>query len=135
MGFRYSAKSEAKLETCCWQLQLLMRYVLQKWDNTIMEGHRTDEKQEELFAAKMSKKRGGESKHNRLPSLAVDVVPFVNGKPSFNQHHCMFFAGYVLAVAELLNIPVRWGGNWDGDGEVVTDQSFQDLCHFEIEEK
>ena len=25
-------------------------------------------------------------------------------------------AGYVLAVADELDIEVRWGGDWDGDG-------------------
>jgi hypothetical protein len=27
---------------------------------------------------------------------------------------------------------VRWGGNWDQDGVILADQSFNDLPHFEL---
>lgn len=37
----------------------------------------------------------------------------------------------VLATVKL-GIDIRWGGNWDMDGEPVTDQNFQDLVHFEL---
>jgi peptidoglycan L-alanyl-D-glutamate endopeptidase CwlK len=33
-----------------------------------------------------------------------------------------------------LGVKLRWGGNWDRDGEPVTDQDFQDLVHFELAE-
>ncbi len=37
-------------------------------------------------------------------------------------------------VAKGCWINIRWGGNWDQDGEPVTDQDFQDLMHYEIVE-
>lgn len=70
--------------------------------------------------------------HNRFPSKAIDVAPYVNGKASYDYRHCCFFAGVVLAIAGMLKIKVRWGGNWDMDEEVMTDQDFQDLVHFEL---
>jgi len=37
----------------------------------------------------------------------------------------------MLAAAALAKVKIRWGGNWDMDGEPVTDQEFQDLVHYE----
>jgi hypothetical protein len=31
-----------------------------------------------------------------------------------------------------VGVMIRWGGNWDMDGEPITDQDFQDLVHFEL---
>jgi len=36
-----------------------------------------------------------------------------------------------LSVGKMLEVDLRWGGNWDMDGEPITDQDFQDLVHFE----
>ena len=44
-----------------------------------------------------------------------------------------YFAGIVKGVALKLNIPIRWGGDWDSDTQ-VKDQTFFDLPHFEIKE-
>lgn len=46
---------------------------------------------------------------------------------------CRFyhFAGFVLATAARLGTPIRWGGDWDGDGDFM-DQTFDDLVHFEL---
>ena len=40
---------------------------------------------------------------------------------------------HLLRVAAGLDIEIRWGGDWDGDNE-FTDQSFDDLVHFETRE-
>jgi peptidoglycan L-alanyl-D-glutamate endopeptidase CwlK len=42
-----------------------------------------------------------------------------------------FYGGIVRAVAEYEKIPIRWGGDWDGDTEVL-DQTFNDLGHIEL---
>ncbi|MFQ5990813.1 MAG: hypothetical protein ACE5NA_00110 [Nitrospiraceae bacterium] len=43
------------------------------------------------------------------------------------------FGGFVLGVAEMMDIPIRWGGDWDGD-RTFRDQNFNDLSHFELSE-
>tara|TARA_R110000822_G_scaffold293632_1_gene415673 strand:+ start:61 stop:528 length:468 start_codon:yes stop_codon:yes gene_type:complete len=40
----------------------------------------------------------------------------------------------VLQAAEELGVPIRWGADWDGDGQ-HTDHSFIDWVHFELPEK
>ena len=58
-------------------------------------------------------------------------VPVINGKLSWEKEHCLVLAGMVLAIGKTLGHSIRWGGNWDMDGEPITDQDFQDLVHFE----
>jgi peptidoglycan L-alanyl-D-glutamate endopeptidase CwlK len=44
-----------------------------------------------------------------------------------------YLAGVIQCAAAELGYDLRWGGNWDGDGEIIKDQKFNDLPHFEIE--
>jgi len=46
-----------------------------------------------------------------------------------NQFYLM--AGHIQSIATRLDYEIRWGGDWDRDGE-LTDQTFMDLGHFEI---
>ena len=105
-------------------------------DITIVEGRRSKSRQNMLFADGKSRLQWPNSKHNVLEptgrSMAVDAAPFVNGDVSWRKEHCIFLAGVVLAVANRLQVPLRWGGNWDMDREPVTDQDFQDLVHYEL---
>jgi len=127
---KFSKESQAKLATCISELQLLFNNIIRYRDCTIVEGHRTQTRQNELFKLGKSKLRYPHSKHNVYPSLAVDVAPYT-GELNWNQSQCYYFAGYVIRMAEELNIPIRWGGDWDTDHE-VTDQNFNDLVHFEL---
>ena len=61
--------------------------------------------------------------------MAVDVSPFPIDWNDANRFH--HFAGYVLAVAQSLDIKIRWGGDWNGDLQFKTEK-FRDLPHFEL---
>jgi hypothetical protein len=37
------------------------------------------------------------------------------------------------AIAQEEGFHIRWGGDWDGDGD-LTDQQFDDLFHIEVKE-
>jgi hypothetical protein len=39
--------------------------------------------------------------------------------------------GMIRGIAKQLNVKVRWGGDWDSDGD-VKDNGFDDLVHVEI---
>ena len=135
MTLYFGKRSEANLETASLSLQHLMRQALalNLIDFSITEGFRPRFKQDEYFAAGKSKVRWPNSKHNIQPySGAVDAVPYVRGKLSYNYYHCCFLAGVILALAKKISVPVRWGGNWDMDLEPITDQDFNDLVHFEL---
>lgn len=42
-----------------------------------------------------------------------------------------YLAGLVRKHADILNIKIRWGGDWDSDQDFF-DQTFYDLVHFEL---
>ena len=140
--YKFGNKSKERLNTCHEDLRLIANIAIQRSqiDFGIAEGHRTVERQYDLYKAGLSKidgvnKRG---KHNYKPSLAFDIYAWVNGRCSYDQRYIIFIAGVILAVAKELKeqgriqTELRWGGNWDGDGQIITDQSFNDLVHFEI---
>jgi len=136
LKFHYSKTSKRRLYTCEFDIQQVMREALAMGiiDITIVCGQRGKAKQDEYYYGRPQRSRVPypKSKHNKEPlSDAVDAAPYVNGKLSRNFNHCCVLAGVVLACAKKLGIPIRWGGNWDMDGEPITDQDFQDLYHYE----
>ena len=80
------------------------------------------------------------SNHNYNPSLAVDIYIFVQGKSklTYDIAHLSLVAGILIAAATFLfeqgkiQHKLRWGGNWDKDGEILFDQEFDDIPHFEL---
>jgi hypothetical protein len=68
--------------------------------------------------------------------MAVDASPYpVNFSDTKLILH---FAGYVMGIASRLKEEgkithgIRWGGSWDGLGELNTDGMLNDLVHFEL---
>lgn len=124
------AASHTKLQDCHIDIRRLFEEVDKYYLLKVTEGRRSPQRQDELFAAGKSKLKGDDPKamHCHEPSDAVDVAPepisWTNTKRFYN------FAGFVLGVAAEMGIPIRWGGDWDGD-EDLDDQSFNDLVHFE----
>lgn len=79
----------------------------------VVQGLRTFAEQDALFAQGRTKPgkvvtnaRGGQSNHNY--GLAVDVVPFANGKPNWEAPNSIWMA--IGSEAEKLGM--EWGGNW-----------------------
>lgn len=92
-------------------------------------GHRTEEEQNKAVAQGNSKTPWPKSKHNTLPSVAIDVCPYPidwNNTKRFG-----YMAGMLKMIALKHGVTVRWGGDWDSDGN-TENQTFHDLPHFEI---
>lgn len=132
--------SNNRLETCHRDLQLIFRTVVKKYDCSIFCGHRNKQDQNKAFADGLSEVMWPDSNHNDMPSMAVDAGPyFIELKNTSWEDAKAFsyFAGYVKRVAEellekgLITHRLRWGGDWDGDGQTL-DQKFHDLPHFEL---
>jgi len=139
MENHYSRISRQRLDTCHPELQLLFETVLEFFDHSIYSGARSREDQETLFQEGSSKLRWPESKHNSVPSMAVDAGPWIEGVDRWDEPQCRLFAGFVMGVAAMLKesgsmtYSVRWGGDWDQDWN-IHDQTFNDLVHFELVE-
>lgn len=128
----FSETSYTRLETCHPDLQLLAREVIKIKDCTVIFGHRDEADQNRAFDEGKSKVKWPGSKHNKLPSDALDLAPWPLDWRDWKSFY--FLGGIVMAKAHDLGIPIRWGGDWDGDGD-LKDQNFYDLAHFELKEK
>jgi peptidoglycan L-alanyl-D-glutamate endopeptidase CwlK len=140
---RFGKTSIARLSTCHPLLQELLQEVVRSRDCTILEGHRSQERQNELFTQGRTLVRWPDSRHNADPSLAVDVAPWFSEAPHVRWPdpksdeyprqlgQWYLFIGYVQRTAEEMGIAIRCGADWDGDG-LATDQSFHDLAHIEL---
>jgi hypothetical protein len=137
----FSQSSQDKLSTCENDLQVLFENVVKDYDCTILCGHRDQATQDLYVSQGKSKTNWPHSKHNSYPSRAVDAAPYPIDWAAYDPDdpkqwakrvaRYYHFAGYVLGVASRMGIRVRWGGDWDGDRD-FTDQSFDDLVHFEL---
>ena len=134
MTFYLGPTSKERLLTCCDDIQNSVRLYME-WgimDCTIVEGHRGRAAQDRYYKLGKSRVRYPEGLHNLEPSRAIDIAPYINGAISWEKLPCIHLAGGLIAAARCLGVNLRWGGNWDSDGEIITDQTFQDLVHFEV---
>ncbi len=125
----FGKASTRKLETCHKDLIAICDLVIETYDFSVLEGHRSNGRQDELFRQGKSKLKAGQSKHNQSPSLAVDIVPYPISWENTERFYLL--AGFMFQAAADLGIRIRWGGDWDSDW-VHSDQSFMDLPHFEL---
>ena len=149
MPFKFGTRSSQNLDTCHKDLQKIMKLAISRTqvDFGISEGYRSVERQKQLFDEGKSKIDGinQKGKHNYNPSLAVDIYAYhpdleTRRKLAYDRMTLAYIGGIVDAcAAELLekgetSHTIRWGANWDSDGVIDYDQSFDDFPHFELKE-
>lgn len=101
-------------------------------DFKVGEGVRTPARQRTLVAEGKSKTLN--SRH--IPGKdglgkAVDLWVLKNGSVTWDVPSYVKLSKFVLQAAKELNIPIRWGGDWDGDGD-YKDERFFDGPHYEL---
>ena len=104
--------------------------VLKHRDISVIEGHRDKETQNRYFDRGVSKVQWPNSKHNRYPSMAVDVQPYPYNEETLRED-LSYIAGLFVGIGAERGLDIRWGGDWDEDGETA-DNNFDDLFHFEL---
>ncbi len=103
-------------------------------DISLTSGHRDQETQNTLYENGYSKLKWPRSKHNRKPALAVDLQPYPYPQEEPRLWGSLgYIAGRAHEIAQQEGFRIRWGGDWDRDGD-LTDQNFDDLFHLEIYE-
>jgi len=133
---RFGKRSTANLAQCHPLLQRVFNEVIKHYNHTILVGRRGEEAQNQAVADGKSKLTYPHSKHNPIPSKAVDAAPWFTIEPHirwWDTKSFYHFGGFVLGVAAKMGVDIRWGGNWDMDDE-LHDQHFNDLVHFELKE-
>jgi len=126
---KFGKRSKEKLATCHEDLQKVFNEVIKKVDCSVLEGHRSEERQNKLYKEGKTKVRYPKGRHNASPSRAVDVVPYPVDWEDRERFH--LFSGFVLGVAHRMGITLRWGGDWNMNFE-VDDNKFDDFPHFEL---
>jgi peptidoglycan L-alanyl-D-glutamate endopeptidase CwlK len=96
-----------------------------------MGGKRTAEEQNQLFKEGYSQCDGYEKLSKHQSGDAIDLNIFVGSKLVENKEMLCVVAGVMFSCATELGIDLRWGGNWDKDGD-IRDNKFNDMYHFEI---
>lgn len=133
---RFGTISEYNLSSCSPPLQHLLREAIRrapKWlDFAVTCGHRNQVDQDKAFRDKASTKQWPNSKHNTLPSRAVDIRPAspFNAKDWNDKLRFARIIGFIECIAVELGIPIRLGMDWDRDGQSI-DETFIDLPHIE----
>lgn len=134
---RFSRTSRSRLEGVDPRLVLVLNEVVKYFDIVVIEGKRSQERQNELVKQGKSKTKFG--KH--VLGMAVDIAPYdptVKGKIDWSARDDFhYMGGFVLGIACKMGVNVRWGGDWSSSSlakEVRTtkDNNFDDLVHFEI---
>ncbi len=126
---RYSKKSKERLSSCDKRLQDVFNEVIKYVDCSILEGHRSKERQNKLYDENRTKVKYPNGRHNSSPSKAVDVTPYpVDWEDRERQ---TLFAGFVIGIGRSMGYNLRWGGDWDMDFQVM-DNRFDDFPHFEV---
>mgnify|MGYP005989932243 FL=1 len=122
---KFGKRSKERLRGVDTRLVNVLNELIKIMDVTIIEGLRSKQRQEILL--KEGKTKTKFSKH--IEGKAVDLAPYPIDWEDRDRFHYM--GGMIRGIAKQLNIPVRWGGDWDSDGE-TKDNKFDDLVHVEI---
>ena len=135
---KFGKKSLERLETLHPDLKIILYDAIQIYDFSILDGLRSEEKQNKTFESGHSTKQYPDSKHNKSKnedesfnyeiSDAVDIAPYPIKWPELNNQTSKEYtkrmgefyrlAGIIQAIADKYNIKIRWGGDfkWKFDG-------------------
>lgn len=128
---KFSDHSKEILNTCHPDIQRVFHEVIKTIDCRAISGFRGEAEQNKLYYGGKSQVKYPNSYHNKMPhSMAIDIMPY---PIDWNdRERCTLFAGFVLGIADSMDIKLTWGGDWDRDFK-VGDNKFDDFAHFQLE--
>jgi peptidoglycan L-alanyl-D-glutamate endopeptidase CwlK len=125
---KFSERSLERLNTCHPDLVKVMKAAIEKVDFTVLCGHRGKIEQDIAFREGNSKLKFPQSKHNKTPSLAVDIAPYPIDWNDIQRFKDL--AVVILDIAREEGVKLRWGGDWDNNP--LTKNNFNDFPHYEL---
>jgi peptidoglycan L-alanyl-D-glutamate endopeptidase CwlK len=102
-------------------LQEIVDEAIKEFDFTILDAQRGRAEQERAFHEHKSNAHFGQSAHNYVPAVAMDLAPYpidFNDIKRFQALHSI-----IMPIAARLKIPLDWGGDW---------KTLKDMPHFEL---
>lgn len=120
--YKFGKTSTERLSQCDEKLQTILNEAIKHMDISVVCGHRSEEEQTKAFDNGRSQLQYPNSKHNKIPSMAVDIAPYNKGIDwndieSFNK-----MLDLIQKIANDSNIKIRLG----------RDFSFRDYPHVEL---
>ena len=120
--YHFGKRSKERLKGVNPKLVNVINQLIKIMDVTVIEGLRSQERQDELVAKGASKTKY--SKH--IEGRAVDIAPYPIDWEDRERFHYM--GGMLRGIAQNMGVSIRWGGDWDNDGEIKDN----DLVHVEL---
>ncbi len=133
----FGAASKIRLVSCRAELQAIANEAIKSVEFVVQEGHRNQEDQEKAFAEGRTQKHWPDGNHNKLPSDAYDLVPISTELDVWKiddpavQVLWWKLAYALLRAAEKLGYKLRWGNDWNSDGNTA-DTKLKDWPHWEL---
>lgn len=145
---KWGNKSYEQYKTLHPDLQVFADEVLKIHDCSIFQGYRDEATQNKYFANGTSHVKFPDGPHNKMPSHAIDLAPYIPGSDPYDMERVLFFSGICRAVADklyregLIAHRIKWGGSWSvkADAPFAFDvtkpngkKGFFDGIHFELD--
>jgi len=130
---RASKKNRSSIDH---RLNAVSDRVLVLRNHSIIKGHRGEAEQNAAFNAtpQRSKLKWPDGKHNAIPSKALDMQPYpMPDDEDTLREDLSYLAGLYIGIGSTMGLTLRWGGDFDQDGETA-DNRWDDLWHIEIVE-
>lgn len=133
----FSELSKQRLATCDLRLQRILNEAIKYVDFTVLEGFRDQEAQNKAVSEGKSQKPWPTGNHNRSPSYAVDIAPYLP-EVKIDWGDMVAFGrlmGVVQTIAVQQGVPLRFGLDWNGNFRTVgrdPDEHFLDAPHVEL---
>lgn len=133
---KFGNRSEENLVNVHSDLIQVCRFVIEAYDFTVLCGYRGEAEQNAAYP-KYTKVKFPNSKHNRIPSEAVDIIPY---DPILKAivpwdacEEMAILAGHILMSAYAFGIKIRWGHDWNCNGILWDEKGkLADRPHFEL---
>lgn len=129
---KFSKRSLDNLKDCHEDLKKIAELAIQRVDFTVIEGHRSKQKQQQNV--KLGASQTLNSKHCEYPSRAFDFIPYPQkekGKVDWNDKRFNKIGEVILQCAKELGISARRGADWNMNGR-TDDERFYDGPHIEL---
>ena len=118
--FAFGKKSLERLSQCHPDLQKIANELIKELDVSILCGFRGEKEQNQAFINGKSKLKWPRSKHNKTPSLAIDIAPYpIDWK---NIGRFIDMCDRIKRIASELGIKIKQGREF----------SFKDYPHTEL---
>ena len=154
--YKFGLDSSHALATCHPLIRRCADVAIKVVDFKCLEGYRGEEAQNRAFRLGNSTLQFPDGNHNHRSnakdveggwaddrnkplSMALDWAPWYPDKPHIRWNRTQEFiqlgglwVGLGASICLEHGYLIRWGGNWDRDSLVITDQNFQDLGHVEL---